>query len=150
MLYRSWVCPGPKKKKKKKEKVFLQPTADGENGFGSKDGSQNFFSNHCINSARLNRLVALKLLPWQQDGNGDHNVFMVLATWGLRSRLSGDRTLPRARRVWAKSLHTRQQQNTEELWQNKGRVERERNAEEREERTREGLEGDEKNKAVAG
>lgn len=63
---------------------------------------------------RLNRPAASKVLPWQQDGNGDHNVFMVPATWGLRSVLSGDRTLPRARRVWAKSLHTRQQWNTEE------------------------------------
>lgn len=75
-------------------------------------------SNFCfyqgIDSTRLNRPAAPKVLPWQQDGNGDHNVFMVPATWGLRSALSGDRTLPRARRVWAKSLHTRQQQNTEE------------------------------------
>lgn len=74
----------------------------------------NFCSYQGIDSTRLNRPAAQKVLPWQQDGNGDHNVFMVLATWGLRSTLSGDCTLPRARRVWAKSLHTRQQQNTEE------------------------------------
>lgn len=125
------------KKKKKKWKVFLQPMPDGKNGLWLKDGFQNFFSNQCIKSARLNRLVAPKLLPWQQDGNGDHNVFMVLATWGLRSRISGDRTLPRARRAWAKSLHTRQQQNTEELWQNRRREERERERDRRERRERE-------------
>lgn len=81
----------------------------------------NFCSYQGIDSTRLNRPAAPKVLPWQQDGNGDHNVFMVPATWGLRSMLSGDRTLPRARRVWAKSLHTRQQQNTEEPWQDGGR-----------------------------
>lgn len=36
---------------------------------------------------------------------GDDNVFMVVATRGLRSKLSGDGTLPKARRVWAKSPH---------------------------------------------
>lgn len=72
------------------------------------------FGYRCIDSVCLNRPAAPKVLPWQQDGNGDHNVFMVPTTWGLRSGLSGDHTLPRARRVWAKSLHTRQQRNTEE------------------------------------
>lgn len=43
-----------------------------------------------IDSTRLNRPAASKVLPWQQDGNGDHNVFMVPATWGLPSCLSGD------------------------------------------------------------
>lgn len=102
----------------------------------------NFCSYQGIDSTRLNRPAAPKVLPWQQDGNGDHNVFMVLATWGLRSTLSGDCTLPRARRVWAKSLYTRQQQNTEEPWQD---GEKEEIMQEREEEkvTKEEKDGDE-------
>ena len=76
--------------------------------------ASNFGSYQDIDGARLNRPAALKVLPWQRDGNGDHNVFMVPATWGLRSWLPRDRTLPRARRVWAKSLRMRQERNTEE------------------------------------
>lgn len=29
------------------------------------------------------------MLPWQQDGNWDNNVFMVLATWGCSARSQG-------------------------------------------------------------
>lgn len=29
------------------------------------------------------------MLPWQQDGNWDNNVFMVLATWGCSARSRG-------------------------------------------------------------
>lgn len=101
------------KKKPKDLFVFAPSLHAGTHAVGSKADS-NFGSYRCIDSACLNRPAAPKVLPWQQDGNGDHNVFMVPATWGLRSGLSGDRTLPRARRVWAKSLHTRQQRNTEE------------------------------------
>ena len=118
-----YMCAGelvkPIEKKKAKRSLchpaLKPPIAGGRMDSDQRPASRsNFCSYQGIDSTRLNRPAAPKVLPWQQDGNGDHNVFMVPATWGLRSALSGDRTLPRARRVWAKSLHTRQQQNTEE------------------------------------
>lgn len=128
LMYSRWACQTNKKPTRPPLCLpVLKPPIAGEwiESDQRPVSRSNFCSYQGIDSTRLNRPAAPKVLPWQQDGNGDHNVFMVPATWGLRSVLSGDRTLPRARRVWAKSLHTRQQQNTEEPWQNGGR-ERER------------------------
>ncbi|ETE74137.1 hypothetical protein L345_00026, partial [Ophiophagus hannah] len=42
-----------------------------------------------ISDVRLNNPAAPKVLPWQQDGNWDNNVFMVLATWGCSACSQG-------------------------------------------------------------
>lgn len=54
----------------------------------------NFCSYQGIDSTRLNSPAAQKVLPWQQDGNGDHNVFMVLATWGCGAQSQGTALYP--------------------------------------------------------
>lgn len=125
LMYTRWACQTNKIPTSPPVRlpVLKPPLAGGRMKSDQRPVSRsNFCSYQGIDSTCLNRPAAQKVLPWQQDGNGDHNVFMVLATWGLRSTLSGDCTLPRARRVWAKSLHTRQQQNTEEPWQDGGRM----------------------------
>lgn len=61
----------------------------------------------------LHRPLAQKVLSWQPNGNGGIIMYSWCGDPGVESALSGD-PLPRARRVWAKSLNTGQEQNTEQ------------------------------------
>lgn len=64
-------------------------TREGWRDRSKADIKSNFCSYQGISDVRLNNPAAPKVLPWQQDGNWDNNVFMVLATWGCSARSQG-------------------------------------------------------------
>lgn len=71
------------------QRNFLMTADCWEVIWSKADIKSNFCSYQGISDVRLNNPAAPKVLPWQQDGNWDNNVFMVLATWGWVRALRG-------------------------------------------------------------